>query len=161
MADVLSLCAAYPRLELQPGEVLIEEKRRTDRLYVLERGGFDVIRQGVRLAHIAEPGAFLGEISAVLESAPTANVDATLPSTVRVIEGASAAVQVRPELTLAIARLRARRGSAMTASVVDIKRQYAGSDTHLGVMDRVITSLITTDPQEAPAGSERTDVPDY
>lgn len=150
-----------PLLDVPKGGMLIEEAVRTDRLYILKSGAFEVIRNGVRVVSIAEPGAYIGEISAVLGSAPTATVLATQDSTVWVVEGASAAVQRDPELTLAIARLLARRLQAVTIYLVDIKKQYADTDTHLGLMDQVLANLIAMQPGAVLPGSERADMPDY
>jgi CRP-like cAMP-binding protein len=161
MNDVLAMCSDLPEIRLAKGDCLIEEAVRTDRLYVLKCGAFEVVRNGVRVVLINEPGAFMGEISAVLGSAPTASVLATEDSTVHVVEGASASVRSRPELTYAIAQLLARRLSAVTAYLVDIKRQYADSNTHLALMDQVLGSLIAFQPSTTEPGSERTDVPDY
>ena len=161
MNDALKLCQAFPALSLRKGQTLIEEGARVDRLYVLERGKLEVVKSGVRITELREPGALVGEISAVLESNPTATVLAIEDCVVRVIDAASATVRTRPELALAIAQILARRLSALTSYVVDIKRQYADSDTHLGVMDKVIASLITAHPNDEAAGSERSDVPDY
>ena len=50
----------------------------------------------------------------------------------------------------------------MTAYLVDIKLQYAGTDGHLSVMDRVLGDLVSTvSPASMELGSERDDVPDY
>lgn len=161
MNPILAMCSDLPELRLATGESLIEESVRTDRLYVLKSGAFEVVRNGVRVILISEPGAFLGEISAVLGSAPTANVLAARDSTVYVVDDASASVRNRPELTYAIAQLLARRLSAVTAYLVDIKRQYADSDTHLGLMDEVLGNLMAMHPSAITPGSERSDVPDY
>ena len=158
----LALAAVFPRLEVPAGSTLIDEGVRTDRLYVLEQGALEVVRSGVRVVLITEPGAFMGEISALLGSAPTASVVATEASVVRVIEGASAVVQQDPALTFAIAQLLARRLLAVTAYLVDIKRQYEDSNTHLALMDKVLARLMAMQPAEpARAGSERDDVPEY
>lgn len=161
MNDVLAMFGDLPQMSLAKGDTLIEEGIRTDRLYVLESGGFEVLRNGVRVVLVTEPGSFLGEISAVLGSAPTASVVAARDSTVRVIEGASKVARSRPELTYAIAQLLAQRLSAVTAYLVDIKRQYADSNTHLALMDQVLGSLIASYPVMIEPGSERSDVPDY
>jgi CRP-like cAMP-binding protein len=160
MNDVLAMCSKLPEMRVAKGDILIEEAVRTDRLFVLKQGVFEVVRNGVRLM-ISEPGAFLGEISAVLGSAPTASVVAAQDSTVHVLDNASATVQKWPELTYAIAQLTARRLAAVTAYLVDIKRQYADSNTHLAVMDQVLGSLIAMHPGTTEPGSERRDVPDY
>jgi CRP/FNR family cyclic AMP-dependent transcriptional regulator len=162
MNDVLAICSNLPEMHVAKGDSLIEEAVRTDRLYVLKTGAFEVVRSGVRVVLITEPGAFMGEISAVLGSAPTASVVAMQDSTVHVVDDASTAVQKRPELTYAIAQILARRLSALTAYLVDIKRQYADSNTHLAVMDQVLDSLIAVHPSAAvKPGSERSDVPNY
>ena len=155
------MCKALPEQRLAPGDTLIEEAVRTDRLYVLKSGAFEVMRNGVRVVLISQPGAFLGEISAVLRSAPTASVVATQDSVVHVIDNASAVVRKQPDLTYAIAQLLAQRLSAVTAYLVDINRQYADSNTHLALMDQVLGSLIASYPSVIKPGSERSDVPDY
>ena len=75
-----------------------EEGVSHDRLYVLREGAFEVVRGGVVVVRVSDPGAFLGEISAVLGTAPSAAVVATRDSVVYVIETASEAVRTRPEL---------------------------------------------------------------
>jgi len=161
MNEVLAMCNGLAQLDLAQGETLIKEGVRTDKLYVLKRGSLQVVRNGVRIVLIAEPGAFLGEISAVLGSAPTADVVAAQDSTVYVVDDASASVQKNPALTYAIARLLARRLSAVTAYLVDIKRQYADTNTHLALMDEVLGNLIAINPGAVRPGSERSDVRDY
>jgi len=161
MTDVLAMCSHWPLLHVAKGETLIDEGVHADRLFVLRTGAFDVVRGGIRVVQVKGAGAFLGEMSAVLGSAPTASVVAAEDSTVHVIGDASAAVRAHPELIHAIARLLAQRLSAVTAYLVDIKRQYADSDTHLALMDQVLANVISMNPQTAPIGSERKDVPDY
>lgn len=161
MNDVLALCADLPELSIAGREVLIEEGVRTDRLYVLKSGAFEVVRNGVRVVMISEPGSFMGEISAVLGSAPTASVIAVRDSTIHVVENASSVVRRRTDLTFAIARLLARRLSALTVYLVDIKRQYADSNTHLMLMDEVLANLISMQSTDFEPGSQRNDVPDY
>ena len=161
MTDVLAMCSDLPEMRVAEGDRLIEEAVRMDRLYVLKSGAFEVVRNGVRIVLIDEPGAFLGEISAVLGSAPTASVVAIRDSTVHVLDDASASVQRRPDLIYVIAQLLARRLSAVTAYLVDIKRQYGDSNTHLALMDQVLGDLIAMHPGPFKPGSERSDVPDY
>lgn len=150
-------------LAVPQGHVLIREGVATDRLYILRTGSFEVVRSGVRVIVIREPGAFMGEISALLGSPPMADVIALEASEVTMIDGAAAATRTDPALTHAIAQLLARRLQAVTSYLVDLKRQYAGTDTHLALMDEVLASLMAMQQQgpAMPAGSERADVPDY
>lgn len=161
---VLAHCAAFPALDVGTGHLLIEEGVHAGKLFVLEAGAVDVVRNGVRVVTIDEPGAFVGEISALLGSPPTANVVAATASRVRVIQDAGSAIRRDPVLLHAISSLLARRLQAVTAYLVDIKRQYAATDTHLALMDEVLAHLMTMQARPAEAqrpGSERTDVPDY
>ncbi len=160
----LSLCAHLPAIDVAAGEVFIEEGVYTGRLYVLEAGTVEVVRAGVRVVAINEPGSFLGEISALLGSPPTASVAAIGACRLRILDGADTVVQQDAALTHAIALLLARRLQAVTAYLVDIKRQYGDGDTHLALMDQVLANLMTLQARKGsmlPPGSERADVPDY
>jgi CRP-like cAMP-binding protein len=105
MNDVLAMCSDLPELVLSGREVLIEEGVRSDRLYVLKSGAFEVVRNGVRVVTISEPGRVHGRDFGMLGSASTASVVAARDSTVHVVDSASTAVRERPELTYAIAKL--------------------------------------------------------
>ena len=161
MTDVLAMCRQLPELALACGERLIEEGVADARMYVLKDGAFEVLRGGVRVVVIDEPGAFIGEIAALLGTRPTATLVATRDSAVYVIEQAAAVARQQPDITYAIAQLLARRLSAVTAYLVDIKRQYGGENTHLAVMDQVLGSLMSARNEAGATGSERSDVPDY
>ena len=161
MNDVLAMCRQFPQRSVARGLALVQESVQSQSLYVLISGGFEVVRNGVRVVQIEEPGAFMGEISVLLGIPSTAQIIATRDSRVHVIEDMAAAVRMQPELMLAIAQLLARRLSAVTAYLVDIKRQYADSDTQLGLMDKVLSSLMAMNAAANEPGSERSDVPGY
>ncbi len=161
MDEVLKLCADRPRRTLDPGEVLIGRGTRGDCLYVLIAGAVEVRDGEVVITTVREPGSFLGEVAALLDTSYGADVVAVEPSTVAVIEDAGTVVATEPDLALAIARLLARRLRAVTSYLTDLRRQYAGTDTHLAVMDQVLGELMTSPVDVAEAGSEREDVPDY
>jgi CRP/FNR family cyclic AMP-dependent transcriptional regulator len=152
----------WPQRQVPAGTVLIHEGERSDQLFVLLEGAFDVVRGGVRVVQVREPGAFLGEIAALLDTPATASVVAACDSLVQVIHPAGDAVRSDPALTLAIAQLLARRLQTLTAYLVDLQQQYAGTGTHLAVMDQVLARLMELQPATPRVtGSERPDVPDY
>jgi CRP/FNR family transcriptional regulator, cyclic AMP receptor protein len=160
MNDVLDLCDGLPRRELASGERLVAAGDAGTRMYVLVTGSMAIERDGVTLTRVDEPGAFLGEMSVVSARPASADVIALEPSSVVVIDQAATALVDSPELLLAVARLLARRLDAVTGYLSDLKRQYADSDGHLGMMDQVLGALmsIRTTPMEP--GSERADLPD-
>jgi CRP-like cAMP-binding protein len=161
MKDVLALCDAFPERHVAKGELLIRKGEHADRIYVLKRGAFEVVRDGVNVIEVSEPGSFLGEMAAVLEQPAASDVVANRASVVHVIEDASATIHHSPALIWAIAQLLARRLNGVTAYLVDLRHQYADTDTHLGLMDRVLTHLVQIHPPKQRLGSERGDVPDY
>jgi CRP/FNR family transcriptional regulator, cyclic AMP receptor protein len=161
MDDVLALCADLPRRTLHAGEHLLNEGARGTEMFVLVSGAVEVRRGGVTLTHVTDPGAFLGEMSALLGTAYSADVVAAEPTTVVVIDQAAEAIAANPELVVEIARLLARRLHAVTSYLADLKRQYAATGGHLSMMDEVLSELMSMRPTSIEPGSERSDVPDY
>ena len=143
MSRVLSLCAPYPELRVPTGSRIIDQGASKGRMYVLKSGSFNVVRNGVRVVRVTEPGSFFGEISALLGTPPTADVVALENSTVCVIEDPVAAMKIHPELTHAIAQLLARRLQAVTTYLVDMKKMYASTDVHMELMDQVLAELMS------------------
>lgn len=161
MDDVLALCHGLPSRTLEVGEVLLTEGGHDEAMYVLVSGRVEVRKGPVTVTSVSEPGAFLGEMSALLGTPTSANVVAVEPTEVRVVADAATAVADDPQLTLAIARLLARRLQAVTSYLGDLKRQYADTDGHLSMMDTVLSELSAMRPRVIEGGSERDDVPDY
>jgi CRP/FNR family transcriptional regulator, cyclic AMP receptor protein len=160
MPDLRQRYRDLPVRELAAGEVLIEEGVRADRLYVLESGSFEVVKDGVKLARIREPELLIGEISVVLGSDTTATVVAAEPSRVRVMENATASIMSQPELVFAIAQTLARRLAGLTAYVASVRRQYADSETHLAMLDRVVGELLSVGPEGKKVDPPFKDIPE-
>lgn len=161
MDDVLAPYADRPRRIFEPGEFLIRQATRGDALYVLVDGAVEVRDAEVAITTVREPGSFLGEMAALLDTPYGADVVAIAPATVIVIDNATEMVAADPRLALAVARLLARRLRAVTSYLTDLKRQYADTDTHLAVMDQVLSELMTSPVEAVEPGSERGDLPDY
>ena len=70
MKSILAHCAEARSERLEPGTVLLAEGQRTDRLYVLIEGQFDVSRGDVYIASIKEPGSIFGEMSLFMDGSP-------------------------------------------------------------------------------------------
>ena len=116
MKDVLALCAEFPVMQVSAGTLLIKEGVPMGRIYVLKRGVFEVVRNGVRLVTISEPGAFLGEMSALLGSAPTANVVAAHDSTVHVVDTVSGTAEAPSRWSPAITTASKREAAPTSQS---------------------------------------------
>lgn len=68
--------ATLPLATYQPGEIILAEGSKTGRLWILKKGAVAVVRQGIEIAKVAEPGAVFGDLSALLDTPHTADVRA-------------------------------------------------------------------------------------
>lgn len=159
MDDILALCADLPVSQFAPGDDLIAEGSKSGVIHVLESGTVGVEVSGVLVKRIGEPGAFLGEISALLDIPHTARVVALTDCRTRTVPAAAATAN--PALLLGMARLLAARLHTMTGYLADLRHQYADSETHLGLMADVLSELTAVRPGGGALGSNRPDVPDY
>ena len=159
MDDILALCAGLPVRAVAAGEELLAEGGRTGLIFVLVDGVVAIESGGLLIKRVSDPGAFLGEIAALLGIAHTARVVAVEPSRVHVLPAADLAAN--PAFLLGVARLLAARLHGMTGYLVDLRRQYGDDSTHLGLMAEVLSELTSVRPAAVAPGSERTDVPDY
>jgi len=153
--SMLDLSSDLPTVEVAPGEVLIEEGMTRGRLWVLVSGAVEIEREGVAFARVDVPGAVLGEMSALLERPASASVRAATPVTVRVSDDPNAFLRDRPGAALEILRTTASRLDGMTQYLVDVKRQYAEAEGHLGMVDRILGTLLHHQSPPASPGSRR------
>lgn len=159
--DVIGMLDGLEVRRFEPGEELFVEGTTTGTMLVLAEGVVEIRKGDLTVTTVRERGSFLGEISALLGSGHTAGVVARESTLEHVIPDAARAIEERPALALADARLLARRLFAVTTYIADIKRQYGDEDGHLGMMDEVLSELLTMRSSSDELGSGRSDVPDY
>lgn len=90
MTNILDICAGLEEQRVDAGSVLLAEGTRSGRLYVLISGEMHILRGGIEIAHVREPGAVFGEMSIFLDEPHTASVQAATDARVHVIEDAEA-----------------------------------------------------------------------
>lgn len=144
-----------PVRRLDPGDVLLVEGERSGILHIVVDGSFAISQGDVVLPSIVEPGAVLGELSALLDIPHTATVTATVPSSVVSISDPLAFMTDDTESLLELTRLLARRVHRLTAYLDDLRVQYGDSGGHLGMVDAVLKELSSADLPEIDSGSER------
>jgi CRP/FNR family transcriptional regulator, cyclic AMP receptor protein len=158
--DVLALTADMPERRLEPGEVLYREGDVDHAtVAVLHAGVLGVEAGGTPLPDVSAPGAFVGEIGALLDQPRSATIFARGAATVRVIGDPAAFFATHPELALELARQLAGRLHRLTAYLADVRAQYADEDGHLGMVDAVLGRLAARPPLDIEPGSDRS--PDY
>jgi CRP-like cAMP-binding protein len=159
MRSVLDRCRELPRMSFEPGDTILEDGGRRGVLYVLDEGAVEIVKGDAQIGVIEEPGAFLGEISVLLDQPHSATVRALGPCACRVVEDPLGFMSANPDVGFALARLLARRLHFLTTYLVDVKRQYEGSD-HLSMVDEVLETLVHHQEPEAEPGSDRCPEPD-
>jgi CRP-like cAMP-binding protein len=138
----LDLTEGMPERQLASGEVLFDQGATTAHLVaVLVHGSLTVEVDGAVVSDITLPGTFVGEMGALLDHSRSATVVASEPSTVRLIGDPDALFASHPELALELARQLAARLHRLLAYLAQVRKQYADSEGHLLLLDRVISQF--------------------
>ena len=159
MKSLLDRFENKPRIAIAANTALLETGKTSGKLYILIDGQVEISRGGTVVASIAEPGAVFGEMSILLGTPHTADVRTLTDVTVYEFLDAQTFLRSDPEITFLVAQLLAQRLNTVTTYLVDIKRQYAGSGNHLGMVSDVLASLVFQPQTEFTPGSDR--LPDY
>ena len=65
--------ATLPLATYQAGETVLSAASTTGRLLILKEGAVAVVKEGVEIARVTEPGAVFGELSVLLDQPHTAD----------------------------------------------------------------------------------------
>lgn len=155
VSSLLDLCRDLPVRSVATGTTVIAEGDDPSALLVLRSGSVTVERDGVPFARIDHPGAVFGEMSWVLDRPATATVRAAGPVEVHVMADPAAFLVDNPGAAVAILRMTASRLDGLTQYLVDVKRQFAGLDGHLGMVDQILDSLVQHQAPPTRTGSVR------
>jgi CRP-like cAMP-binding protein len=146
VANLLTLTKMQPLRQLEAGEILLEAGEAGGELYVLEKGRLSVVRDGVEIATISEPGSLIGEMSVLLGVDHSATVTAKTPAEVRVIEGAIDFLEATPLVALHVATVVCQRLDATSALLVKLKKD--GGRTEPGLLERIFGAVTGTSIRE-------------
>jgi CRP-like cAMP-binding protein len=155
MRTILSFCQELPEVTFGPGEVLLSEGERTGILYILIEGEVEVLKGDFQVTTVSEPGAVFGEMSVLLDIPHTATVRAVTASRVYVVRQADEFLQSQPDITYQLARLLSQRLYGVTTYLVDLKSQFEDQESHLGMVDAVLETLVHQQDEECTPGSDR------
>jgi CRP-like cAMP-binding protein len=111
---------ALPVKTYEAGETVLANGSRTDELLILKNGSVAVIRQGIEVARVTDPGAVFGEISALLDCPHTADVRALTTSQFHVAH--PAALQ-DPAALFYVAAILARRLDRTNQALAELTNQ--------------------------------------
>jgi CRP/FNR family transcriptional regulator, cyclic AMP receptor protein len=127
--------ATLPIASFQPGETVFLAGSRTGRLMILKKGAVAVVKDGVEIAKVSEPGAVFGELSILLDQPHTADVRALQSSEFYL---ANESFLAQDQLAcIYIATVLARRVNNTNRALIELKRQL-----HAGEPQSVIAETI-------------------
>jgi CRP/FNR family transcriptional regulator, cyclic AMP receptor protein len=141
--DILAAARDYPEIAFAPGDVLIREGTISPPIFVLLSGTVSVYRGDIRVSRTSLEGALFGEMSILLDIPSTATVIADTPVRAARIDDSGAFLSERPQVALHSAKLLAQRLYDATTYLADLKRQFMDEESHLGMVDRILGSLLT------------------
>ena len=127
--------AALPVALFQTGEIVLAAGSRTGRLMILKKGTVAVIKDGVEIAKVSEPGAVFGELSILLDQPHTADVRALETSQFHIADEALLAKD--PLAFIYIATVLARRVNNANRALIELKRQLQAGEPHSVIAETI------------------------
>jgi CRP-like cAMP-binding protein len=131
--------ANLPLMTYQPGETVIVDNSKTDRLLILKKGSVAIVKEDTEIAKVAEPGAVFGELSVLLGRPHTANVHALETSQFH-IANATALLERNPSAALYIATVLAHRLDSANQALIQLKSQLQTGDAH-GTVAKTVSRM--------------------
>lgn len=122
-----------------PGETVLAAGSTTGQLFILQTGLVEVVRDGVQIVTVSEPGAVFGELAVLLDKPHTADVRAIERSEFHVAN-ASSLLTGDVAALLYVSTMLAQRLDNANEVVVEIKRDLE-SGKRIGVVTKAMEKL--------------------
>ena len=147
MTDILWRFEDMTPKVFAPGEALMEEGRETGKLFVLKSGTVEVRRRGTTITTISDPGAVVGEMSALLDRPHTATVVAITPVEAYGLENGMKFLEERPALALHVATGLARRLENTTDLLGRLRQGAVKKKADVSLFERLFGFLTGKPPE--------------
>ena len=131
--------ATLPLETYQAGETVLSAASTTGRLLILKEGAVAVVKEGVEIARVTEPGAVFGELSVLLDQPHTADVRALEVSQFHVADAATI-LRVDPIALLYVATVLAQRLDSANRGLLELKRQVQAGEPR-SVIGRTVEKI--------------------
>jgi CRP/FNR family transcriptional regulator, cyclic AMP receptor protein len=128
-ATLENLIATLPVAAYSAREAVLTAGSKSGRLFFLKSGAVGIFKGSVEIATVKEPGAVLGEISALLDRPHTADVRAIEDSQFFIAD--AALLGKDPVAVLHIAKILARRLVAADEGLVELKNKVHAGHPHI------------------------------
>ena len=139
ITDFQRKLATFPLATYQADETVLSAASTTGRLLILKEGAVAVLKEGVEIARVTEPGAVFGELSVLLDQPHTAEVRALEASQFHVADGATT-LRTDPIALLYVATVLAQRLDSANRALLDLKRQVQAGEPH-SVVERTVGKI--------------------
>jgi CRP/FNR family cyclic AMP-dependent transcriptional regulator len=133
-----SKLAALPLQSFGAGETVFAEGTKTGRLMILNSGEVSVLKHGVEIATVAEPGAVFGELSALLDQPHGADVRTVTAAEFHVTDAEH--LLQDPAALLYITMILARRLDAANHGLHQLKSQLEAGEPR-GLIEQTIDGI--------------------
>jgi CRP-like cAMP-binding protein len=145
--------ATLPVVTYQAGETVLSAASTTGRLLILKEGEVAVVKEGLEIARVTEPGAVFGELSVLLDQPHTADVRALEASQFHVADAATL-LKGDPIALLYVATVLAQRLDSANRGLLELKRQvseepHAQPRLRVDARDRDLLLVFSLDPGRA------------
>jgi CRP/FNR family cyclic AMP-dependent transcriptional regulator len=130
--------ATLPVVTYQAGETVLRAASTTGRLLILKEGEVAVVKEGLEIARVTEPGAVFGELSVLLDQPHTADVRALETSQFHVADAATI-LRVDPMALLYDATVLAQRLDSANRGL-ELKRQVQAGEPR-SVIGRTVEKI--------------------
>src|SRR5467141_4858943 len=128
-----------PLVTYRAGETVLSAASTTGRLLILRKGAVAVLKEGVEIATVAEPGAVFGELSVLLDQPHMADVRALEASQFHVADAATL-LRIDPLALLYVATVLARRLDDANQALIELRRQVEAGRPP-GVIEQAVEKM--------------------
>ena len=137
---LLQTLSSWPIEAYQAGETVLAAGTTTGKLLVMTEGVVEVVRDGRRIAQVAEPGAVFGELALLLDQPHTADVRTLARSTFHVADGQTI-LCVDPTITLYVAAVLAQRLTMVNRYLVEVRARMAKTDQPRPLFEETLDNI--------------------
>lgn len=142
MIDFDKLCADLPIQNFEDGDIITTEGQKLSCLYILKSGKVATFRGDEKITELDQTGTVLGEVAALLDCPTLAQLIAVGPTCFYVVENVESFLLEKPELALHVSHGLAKKMHFMASYLTDLKKQYADSGNHMGMVHEVLDSFL-------------------
>ena len=121
MHDIEDSLKQFPIVLFNAGDILLEQGTKTNRLYFLLEGEVSVIKDGFEVAHRSSKGSVYGEMSLMLDNAPSATVKCVSESKFYCVENPLKYLESNPDVIWHIVKILSKRLSNLNEYIVEVE----------------------------------------